>query len=237
MSKLFWNLFRLMLAISVLALLVAAIVSAIGGRWEMVSVWVASSAAAFFAINVSNFWQYRWEKSGRSSRSLVVAPLVLSVVAVAVALLLSADLGLGAVGVVVVFWTLVTRRRPDLASSRVPARLLIDEEGIRRMYAHVQLDSIEWEDVVRVAVGSEDDGSIPVDDDFYFFLEGKSDRCCVVPNTYAVELLPRLQRLPGFDNEALVEGALGEDDEPTVIWEGREGQARICGDDEDSEEG
>ncbi len=84
-------------------------------------------------------------------------------------------------------------------------------------------------DHLRISVGTEDDAPVPVKDDFYFFLHGEDGKRCVVPNTYSVELLPRLQRLSGFDNEALVEGALGDDGDPQVIWEGRAGQARICG--------
>ncbi len=233
MPKLLWNLFRLILGILVVVLLGAAVLYAIRGHWETVSLLVAAMSTAFFTINITNFWEYRWEKSGWSSRSVILAPWMLSLVAIALSLVFAAPVGLAAVGVIVVFWILVTRRRPDLASSRVPARLIIDEEGVRRMYANIQLDSIEWREVVRVAVSKEDDGPVPVDDEFYFFLEGKDDRRCVVPNTYAVELLPRLQRLPGFDNEALVEGALGDDDELAVIWEGRAGQARICGESEE----
>lgn len=229
MSKLFWNFFRLGLGISVFALLVVALIYALRGRWETVALLVALMSTAFFAINVTNFWQYRWESSGRASRAIVLAPWVLSVGTVAGALLLPPPLALASVGVIAVFWTLVTRRRPDLASSRVPARLLIDEKGIRRMYANIQLDSIDWEEVVRISVGTEDDAPVPVKDDFYFFLHGEDGKRCVVPNTYSVELLPRLQRLSGFDNEALVEGALGDDGDPQVIWEGRAGQARICG--------
>lgn len=226
-AKLVWNLFRLALAVGFCALIVVTGWFIIHGQLDVASVTSALMSVMFFSINVANFRQYRWEKSGVGARAVVLAPLFLSLSALVAASTLGATFGFSALGTVVVFWFLVTRRRPDLASSKVPARLLITEQGVRRMYANMELDAIDWDDVVRVAVSTECETAIP--DDLFYFLEGDDEQRCVVPNRYARELMPRLQRLSGFDNEGLVEAALDESGDDKVIWEGSAGQARICG--------
>lgn len=228
LSKLLWNLFRLCLALGFFGLVVAGVVYIFRGEFQVVAGISALMSVVFFSINVTNFVQYRWAEADVGARVVVVAPVVLSAVAVAVAASAVAPVGFGAVGVVIVFWVMVTRRRPDLRFSRVPVRLELDDEQVRLKYAHVVMESVGWDEIVRVAAAPEADG--PIDDDLFFFLEDDQGEGTIIPNTYARQLLDRLQRLEGFDNEALVEAATGGVEEPKVLWEGPPGRARICGD-------
>ncbi len=228
-GKIVWNLLRLGLGVACLVLLVVCGLYLFQGRYVAASAMAALMLTLFFSINITNFWQYRWRRSGASSKALVVAPFILSLVAVGIAMWTSAVGGFLAVAAVIAIWFVITYLRPDLASSRVPARLLITDKGVRRMYANVQLDSIDWEELVAISVSTTADGKIPLEDDFFFFLEGEREDECIVPNTYATQLLPRLQNLPQFDNEALVEAATDESGERRVVWEGKPGQARVCG--------
>lgn len=224
--KLLWNLFRLVLAFGFFGLLITAGFFLFRGQYQAAAAVSAVMSALFFSINVSNFWQYRWEEASGGAKAVVVAPVVMSLAALGVAAVFTAPITFSAVGVVVVFWFMVTRRRPDLRFSRVPVRLLIDDERIRLMYAHVQLDSMDWEQLVRVAVAPSASG--PIDDDLFFVLEDDDGSSCVVPNHYARELLERLQRLEGFDNEGFAEALLLEEGEQRVLWEGAPGDARVC---------
>ena len=228
-TKLVWNLLRLGLGVACLALLVVSCVYLFQGRYGVASAVASLMLISFFAINLTNFWQYRWEKSGPSSKVLVLIPFLLSIGALALAMATSAVGGFSAIALVMAIWFGITHGRPDLASSRVPARLLIDDKGVRRMYANTQLDSINWDELVEIAVSTSAEGAIPMEDDFFFLLRAEEGKECIVPNTYARELLPRLQKLSGFDNEGLVEAAMDESGTPHVIWEGRVGEACICG--------
>ena len=222
-----WNLGRLGLGVGAAALLVAAIIYAILGRWAVAVGLVTLMVSCFFAINVANFLQYRWKDASGASKTMVLVPLIGALGAVG-ASTVSTTAALATVGTVVAYWLAATRRRPDLASSKVPARLVIDEEGVQRMYANMELDGIQWEEMVKVQVSPEADRRVVREDDFYFYLVDGRDEICLVPNGYALELLPRLQRLPGFDNEALVAVATGDIQEATTVWEGQPGSARRC---------
>ena len=225
-SKLLWNLFRLAMAVSLLGLLIAGGMFLFRGQTQAAAAVAGVMGMLFFSINVSNFWQYRWDESEGGAKAVVVAPVLFSGVAVVLAWLASAPVSFAALGVVVVFWFLVTRRRPDLKFSRVPVRLLVDEKGVKLKYANVQLDSVNWEEVTRVAASAEAPG--PIKDDLYFFLHNEDGDGCVIPNRYAREVLQRLRRLDGFDNEGIVEAALSGGDQPRLLWQGEPGDASVC---------
>ncbi len=227
LSSTIWNLFRLVLALGFFGLLVVAVLYMFRGEMEAAAAMAALMSAVFFSINVTNFWQYRWEDADRGSKAVIIAPVVLSLAALGVSYVLAAPFGFSAVGVVVVFWFMVTRQRSDLRFSRVPVRLEMDDEGLRSMYGGMQMDSVAWADVVGVAVATEADG--PFEDDLFFFLIEEDGEGCIVPNSYATDLMKRLQRLDGFDNEALIEVGTGTQQEPRTIWEGQAGDAEVCG--------
>lgn len=227
LGKFVWNLFRLTLALGFMGLGVAGLIYIFRGQFQVVAGLAAVMSTVFFSINVTNFIQYRWAEADTGAKAVVLAPVVLSVGAVAVAAGISAPIGFAAVGVVIVFWFMVTRQRPDLRFSRVPIRLVIDDEEVKLKYAHLVRESIAWDELVRVAAAPEADG--PFDDDLFFFLEDDEGEGRIIPNTFARPLLDRLQRLEDFDNEALVEAATAPGGQPRVLWEGPPGRARICG--------
>lgn len=225
-SKLVWNLFRLVLAVGLVGLLVATGVFLFRGQFEAAVASMALMTLLFFSINVSNFWQYRWEEATSGARAVVVAPMMLAMVALMLTMYASAVVGLSTLGVIVVFWFLVTRRRQDLRFSRVPVQLQVDDERVGVAYGDVTLDSIQWKDVVRISAESDYDG--PFDDELFVVLEDDDGDRCGVPLSYGTELLERLQKLDGFDNQQLGE-ALQQDDASLVLWEGTAGDARRCG--------
>jgi hypothetical protein len=78
--------------------------------------------------------------------------------------------------------------------------------------------SIHWDDVQRVVIRTTDRG--PFDDDVFLVLVTCS-RSYVIPQQAAgaKELLSRLQQLPGFDNEAVIESMGCTDNRDFPCWE------------------
>jgi hypothetical protein len=80
-----------------------------------------------------------------------------------------------------------------------------------------EADSVAWDDLKAVTVITTDEG--PFAPDVLWHLEGGRGGC-VVPQGAAGEdaLLERLQALPGFDNEALVEAMSSAENRRFVCW-------------------
>lgn len=78
--------------------------------------------------------------------------------------------------------------------------------------------SIHWDDVQRVVIRTTDRG--PFDDDVFLVLETPG-RSYVIPQAAAGagDLLGRLQQLPGFDNEAVIESMGCTDNRDFPCWE------------------
>ncbi|MFN7975846.1 MAG: hypothetical protein U0166_26500, partial [Acidobacteriota bacterium] len=83
-------------------------------------------------------------------------------------------------------------------------RVSMDDTGITRWLPDGKVESVRWDDLQSVAIVTNALG--PWVDDLSFVLRGSGDEGCVVPQGEAcrMELLPRLQALPGFDNLAVV---------------------------------
>jgi hypothetical protein len=103
----------------------------------------------------------------------------------------------------------------------------IDEIGVTHCLDDGSVVRVAWGDLVRVALITVDRG--PFAEDLYFVLDDREGRRCMLPGARAAELLPRLQRLPGFDNQQVQRAADCVDDEAHfVCWSGRPGQALVC---------
>ena len=65
-------------------------------------------------------------------------------------------------------------------------------------------ETVRWSDLQEVRILTTDEG--PYVDDVIWMLLGKDGGGCAVPSETEgmKELLPRLQQLPGFDNEAVI---------------------------------
>jgi len=121
---------------------------------------------------------------------------------------------------------LLRRRRPELFESR--ERVEIDEQGVRRFIGPRQTEAISWSELVRVSITTTDAG--PAVEDFYFLLHRVDGGGVAVANEHAVaqRLLERLQRLPGFDSEAVVEASGSTSDASFLCWEGAAGGAEVA---------
>lgn len=94
----------------------------------------------------------------------------------------------------------------------------IDAHGVRRELPGGKVEQVTWEDLREVAVLTTSDG--PFAEDVFFVLAGQDGSGCVIPHgaTESTQLLERLQRLPGFDNEAFIRAMSSTQEATFVCW-------------------
>src|SRR5262245_19249886 len=94
----------------------------------------------------------------------------------------------------------------------------IDDQGVRRHLADGKLEQVRWDELTEVWIVTSAEG--PFAEDVFFVLTGDGDTGCVVPQGAAESgaLLERLQRLPGFDNEAVIQAMACAEDARFVCW-------------------
>jgi hypothetical protein len=94
----------------------------------------------------------------------------------------------------------------------------LDDTGVRCLRPDGTSEEVAWGELSRVEVLTNDLG--PFAEDAYFVLHGRG-RGCVIPNgaTNVEALVHRLQELPMFDNEALIEAMTCVDNRVFVLWD------------------
>jgi hypothetical protein len=94
----------------------------------------------------------------------------------------------------------------------------IDDHGVRRELAGGKVEQVAWDDLQEVAILTTAGGPFVVD--VFFVLAGREGRGCVVPQSApeSGKLLERLQRLPGFDNGAVIRAMASVEDARFVCW-------------------
>ncbi|HYE96399.1 MAG TPA: hypothetical protein VD962_09330 [Rubricoccaceae bacterium] len=89
------------------------------------------------------------------------------------------------------------------ATSASRGMVSFDAEGVVHTRADGRQERIRWDELEEVSIVTTDEG--PFVDDVFWVLAGASGGCLVPSETEGVDaLLARLQRLPGFDNEAVI---------------------------------
>jgi hypothetical protein len=93
-----------------------------------------------------------------------------------------------------------------------------DTEQVTRTLPDGRTERVRWADLQEVDILTTDEG--PAADDVIWMLLGKNDSGCAVPSETEgmKELLPRLQELPGFDNEAVIKAMGSTNNAIFVCW-------------------
>jgi hypothetical protein len=96
--------------------------------------------------------------------------------------------------------------------------IVIDDRGVRRTLANGSEEQVSWDGLLEVSVLTTSDG--PFAEDVFFVLVGRDDTGCVIPQSSpeSAQLLERLQRLPGFDNEAIIRAMSSTEDARFLCW-------------------
>lgn len=185
------------------------------------------------------------ERSIRESEGLVNAHAVSSklrrVRVVAAALLMTLILGVMArqrgvpvvpasafALLVVALWIVLGHRATARARPTPLQRVVIDEVGVRRLVRDETRESVRWSHVVNVRIATTDEG--PFLEDFYWLLQEADGAGCAIDSSLAAtcDLLARLQRLPRFDNRAVMAASGSTANARFLCWEGVVGEALVC---------
>ena len=110
------------------------------------------------------------------------------------------------------FWQRLFNRK-----SLLPAAVTFDAVGVTRTLPNGQTEGVTWVDLQEVTILTTDEG--PFVEDTFWVLRGTVGGCLVPSLTAGMEtLLPRLQALPGFDNEAVIRAMGSADNAQFTCW-------------------
>jgi hypothetical protein len=103
--------------------------------------------------------------------------------------------------------------------ARMAPEWIVTEDGVTVIQRERVREEVRWEDLVRVEIVTTDRG--PWDDDMFYVLTGADGRSVVVPSEAPTsgEVLARLQQLPGFDNQAVIDSASCTDNQRFLCWQ------------------
>ncbi len=94
---------------------------------------------------------------------------------------------------------------------------LVDDSAVSRRLRDGSTESVRWKDLVEVRVATTTTHKIA--EDIRFVLRGGDGSKCVVSQRFAPDaLLDHLQRLPGFDNGALIAAMVATGDADLLCW-------------------
>ncbi len=112
-----------------------------------------------------------------------------------------------------------------LRRKRRTDRLLITDDGVRRFRPDGLEESVRWEDLAEVGVITTSEGPF-VEDVFWILIAQDGKGGCAIPQGAegTDKLLEALQRLDGFDNEAVIQAMASTADARFVCWK-RKAQA------------
>jgi hypothetical protein len=94
----------------------------------------------------------------------------------------------------------------------------VDESGVRRELTSGKVEQVAWDDLLEVVGLTTSDG--PFAEDVFFVLANRDSTGCALPQgaPESTEVLEWLQRLPGFDNGALIRAMTSTQDNKFVCW-------------------
>lgn len=99
----------------------------------------------------------------------------------------------------------------------------INDTYVRRTLANGRVEEVAWTELAEVRIITTADG--PFAEDVFFVLIGATGKGCVVPHSAAdTAFLARLQALPGFDNDKVIEAMVSVADRQLLVWRRPEGR-------------
>ncbi|SMC29436.1 hypothetical protein SAMN02745857_03834 [Andreprevotia lacus DSM 23236] len=104
------------------------------------------------------------------------------------------------------------------ASPREAPAIQLDDDGLTQVMRNGEVHTVHWNELAEVSIVTTDDG--PLADDVFWVLSGERERC-VVPGSAEVigRLLRRLQALPGFRNDAVIDAMGSSGRARFVCWQ------------------
>ena len=94
----------------------------------------------------------------------------------------------------------------------------LSDEGVSCVRPNGVVEAIGWDDLKKVIIVTTDEG--PFAADVMWLLLGEKSGCMIpLGATGEDQLIERLQTLPGFDNEAMIEAMSSTSNRKFVCWE------------------
>ena len=109
--------------------------------------------------------------------------------------------------------------RPDSVQPEANFVVHLSDTEVRCDHPDGRVERVAWDDLQAVIVHTTANG--PILPDVFWILVGTSTHSgCVIPQgaTGDTALLERLQKLPGFDNEAFIGSMSSTDDQKFLCW-------------------
>ena len=108
--------------------------------------------------------------------------------------------------------------RPKVSTARNFGRIEFDSEAIRFHLPQGEVQHIQWNELDEVRIMTTDEG--PYVEDVFFMLHGEDKKVYTIPQSAEgnVELLARLQMLPDFNNETLIEALGSTSNQQFKLW-------------------
>jgi len=105
----------------------------------------------------------------------------------------------------------------DSPRAAAPGTIEVDGVRVRRWLQDGTCETVTWDTMIRVEIMTTDEG--PGSDDVFWVLHGEQGGC-VIPSEApgADALVPRLQALPGFDHEAMIEAMQSTQNARFLVW-------------------
>ena len=129
-----------------------------------------------------------------------------------------------AVGAQQLIFGALSRRVESPQGSKDDVGLEIDDRGVS-LRRRGERRAVLWEELVEVGVLTKSMG--PFVEDFFYVLVDRREEVLSIPLGSAGDLLSWLQRLPGFENEAVIMASGCTEDSFFVAWQGTPGDGRL----------
>ena len=98
-----------------------------------------------------------------------------------------------------------------------PKVVTFDDQEVVRTLTDGGVERVRWDELEEVSILTTDEG--PFVDDVYWLLISRTGGCAVPSSAKgSAELLPRLQRLPDFDNEAVIKAMGSTSNGRFLVW-------------------
>lgn len=102
--------------------------------------------------------------------------------------------------------------------------VVLSDEGVSCAGPNGVVEAVEWDDLKEVAIVTTDEG--PFAADVMWLLLGEKSGCMVpLGATGEDKLIERLQALPGFNNEVMIDAMSSTSNRKFVCWEKKEATA------------
>jgi hypothetical protein len=113
-------------------------------------------------------------------------------------------------------------------SPKPPQEVVVDEDGVRRLRAGEVIERVRWAHLTNVTIATTDEG--PFVEDFFWLLRESNGSGCAISGGQAEAsgLLEKLQKLPRFNDEAVIVASGSTSNALFVCWDGSPGEGVAC---------